>query len=109
MDQRRLAQLFVALRTGRPQVTAPAAAPRRPDAAATAAATPSASSSAALEGWSAAAEDHAFLDRMGWRCEGQLAYLADELESRGEAVNAMSLHEEGLRQGVKLLKTGNNP
>jgi hypothetical protein len=107
MDQRRLAQLFVALRTGRPQVTAPAAAPRRPDAAATAAATPS--SSAALEGWSAAAEDHAFLDRMGWRCEGQLAYLADELESRGEAVNAMSLHEEGLRQGVKLLKTGNNP
>ena len=66
---------------------------------------------AALEGWreSAAAEDHAFLDRMGWRCEGQLAYLADELESRGEAVNTMSLHEEGLRQGVKLLKTGNNP
>ena len=58
---------------------------------------------------SATPDDRAFLDHMGWRCEGQLAYLAEELTGRGEEVTAVSLHEEGLRQGVQLLKTGHNP
>jgi hypothetical protein len=54
-------------------------------------------------------DDRGYLQRMGWRCEGQLAYLADELAARGEEVRAESLNDEGQRQGVRLLKTGNNP
>ena len=53
--------------------------------------------------------DRAFLDRMGWRCEGQLEYLARALAERGEPVDAEGLHEEGLAQGVQLLKNGHNP
>eukprot|EP01052_Picozoa_sp_SAG31_P011123 SAG31_NODE_623_length_13492_cov_62.118196_9_plen_260_part_00 len=68
-------------------------------------------SSASLTRWlsQTSTDERSFLYRMGWRCEGQLAYLAQELEGRGEKVSAASLHAEGLRQGVQLLKTGHNP
>ena len=53
--------------------------------------------------------DYLALGRVGWRCRGQLNYLADALGVKGEAVSVESLHAEGQSHGAELLKNGQNP
>ena len=102
----------MALRTGRPQqMHEPGAIGTALGGALGSAIPPPPSPSVAFARWleSSTSSDHEFLQRMGWRCDGQLAYLADELDAKGEVVSAEALHDEGLAQGVRLLKTGHNP